>query len=298
MQTNDITLSQTFAGAGTGTRAKVIAPNLVVQATPGLNVTIEGTNFPDEASSWQPIGSHSTGYTPTSLATSFAWMRVQVDAAGDVRISGAQATTGAGGGGGGGGGAVTVANGADATQGAIADAAAAPGGAGTLSAKLRTLTGAAGAPTDAAAAAAGTGDYGLIAAVKRALLNWAALLSRLPAALGPQTAANSLSVAPATDAEFVVIPDTAATASVSRVAASLTSVQLLAPNSLRRAVVIVNESNTATLFVRWGTAASSSAYTYAVPPGGTLEYEPRTVYTGAIHGIWTAVGGAAQITEV
>lgn len=43
-------------------------------------------------------------------------------------------------GGGGGGGAVTIADGADATQGAIADAAASAGGTGTVSAKLRLMT--------------------------------------------------------------------------------------------------------------------------------------------------------------
>lgn len=42
--------------------------------------------------------------------------------------------------GGGGGGAVTVADGADVTQGAIADAASTAGGTGTLSAKLRLMT--------------------------------------------------------------------------------------------------------------------------------------------------------------
>lgn len=41
---------------------------------------------------------------------------------------------------GGGGGAVTIADGADVTQGAIADAATTAGGAGTLSAKLRLVT--------------------------------------------------------------------------------------------------------------------------------------------------------------
>lgn len=44
------------------------------------------------------------------------------------------------GGGGGGGGAVTIADGADVTEGAIADAASTAGGAGTVSAKLRRLT--------------------------------------------------------------------------------------------------------------------------------------------------------------
>lgn len=42
--------------------------------------------------------------------------------------------------GGGVGGAATIADGADATEGAIADAAASPGGAGTVSAKLRETT--------------------------------------------------------------------------------------------------------------------------------------------------------------
>ncbi len=43
-------------------------------------------------------------------------------------------------GGGGGGGAVTVADGADVTQGAVADTASTAGGVGTLSAKLRLMT--------------------------------------------------------------------------------------------------------------------------------------------------------------
>jgi hypothetical protein len=43
-------------------------------------------------------------------------------------------------GGGGGGGAITIADGADVTQGAIADAASSAGGTGTLSAKLRLVT--------------------------------------------------------------------------------------------------------------------------------------------------------------
>lgn len=71
------------------------------------------------------------------------------------------------GGGGGGGGAATIADGADVTQGAIADAVVAAGAAGTLSAKLRRLT----------------TDIG-------------AMLAQLPATLGIKTSAASLSVAP------------------------------------------------------------------------------------------------------
>ena len=43
-------------------------------------------------------------------------------------------------GGGGGGGAVTVADGSDVTEGAIADAAVTPGATGSISAKLRTIS--------------------------------------------------------------------------------------------------------------------------------------------------------------
>lgn len=55
-------------------------------------------------------------------------------------VGGSGQPTGAGGGAGGGGGAVTIANGSDATQGAIADAAPTAGSTGTISAKLRLMT--------------------------------------------------------------------------------------------------------------------------------------------------------------
>lgn len=65
-----------------------------------------------------------------------------------------EATSGLGGNGNGSGGAVTVADGADVAQGAT---------------------------TQAAAAADGTGNYSSLQAAKRGLLNWAALLARIPA---------------------------------------------------------------------------------------------------------------------
>lgn len=51
-----------------------------------------------------------------------------------------------------------------------------------------------GALTASAAPADGTGNYSIIAALKRVLLNGASLLARIPAALGSQAAAGSLSV--------------------------------------------------------------------------------------------------------
>lgn len=67
--------------------------------------------------------------SPPSLTT--GWFGyAQCDNLGQLLVSG----------GGGGGGAVTVADGADVTQGAIADATVAAGATGTVSAKLRRLT--------------------------------------------------------------------------------------------------------------------------------------------------------------
>lgn len=53
----------------------------------------------------------------------------------------------------------------------------------TLIGHVDGLETATGAPTATAAGADGTGDYGVIAALKRGLLNWASLLGRVPAAL-------------------------------------------------------------------------------------------------------------------
>lgn len=57
---------------------------------------------------------------------------------------------------------------------------------------LTSISTATGGQTSNPAPADGMGDYGLIAGIKRGLLNWAALLSRLPASLGGKGAAASL----------------------------------------------------------------------------------------------------------
>lgn len=67
----------------------------------------------------------------------------------------------------------------DATLSAVGAAVAAVAG------HVDGLEAATGAQGDAAAAADGTGNYSLIAAAKRALLNWATLLARIPAAVTP-----------------------------------------------------------------------------------------------------------------
>lgn len=92
------------------------------------------------------------------------------------------------------------------------------------------------------------------------------------------------------------VRSTAATATLANVGSSTSSVQLLASNTGRLGAVICNDS-TSILYVKFGTAASATSYTYKVAAAGTLEL-PLSLYTGVIHGIWVAVNGNARVTEL
>lgn len=84
------------------------------------------------------------------------------------------------------------------------------------------------------------------------------------------------------------------TATRSTVAASATSVTLLAVDATRKSSTIHNDS-TATLYVGCGTvAASLTSFTYKVAPDGFVEIEYG--YTGEIRGIWSSATGNARIT--
>lgn len=76
-----------------------------------------------------PVGGVANAAAPTFTEGRYGYL--SFDLSGNLRTTGS---------GGGGGGAVTIADGADVTEGAIADAASSAGGVGTLSAKLRLMT--------------------------------------------------------------------------------------------------------------------------------------------------------------
>ena len=107
----------------------------------------------------------------------------------------------------------------------------------------------------------------------------------------------------AVDAEGRVITTTEGggggvlSATVTRVAASATSVTLLAANATRRGVIVHNDSN-ADLWLKFGATASATSYTVKLGPGDLYESPSSPVYPGIIHGIWSAADGAAQITEL
>jgi hypothetical protein len=112
------------------------------------------------------------------------------------------------------GGAMTVADGADVTQGAIADAAATAGSTGTISAKLRLMTSqidafntALGLMADAACAT-DNGSCSTIALLKRGNQRQSSLIALLPTSLGQKTMAASFAVALASDQSAIPVTGT------------------------------------------------------------------------------------------
>lgn len=87
------------------------------------------------------------------------------------------------------------------------------------------------------------------------------------------------------------------TATLTNVAASISSVQLLAANADRKMAVFVNDSDK-NAYVKFGITASTTSYSYLLTSGQTLEL-PEPVYTGRIDCIWDAsVTGSMRITEL
>lgn len=91
--------------------------------------------------------------------------------------------------------------------------------------------------------------------------------------------------------------ETIASASLSSVSSSATTVSLLASNASRKGAYFFNES-TQVLYLKFGTTASATSYTAQLSPNAFYEMPPRPIYTGAIDGIWAAANGAVRITEL
>lgn len=87
-----------------------------------------------------------------------------------------------------------------------------------------------------------------------------------------------------------------ATSAVTRVPVNVTaSTTLLSSNTARRGTVVYNES-TGSLYVKFGTTATATSYTYRVASNQTLELEYG--YNGRIDAILSSGSGNAQITEL
>jgi hypothetical protein len=88
---------------------------------------------------------------------------------------------------------------------------------------------------------------------------------------------------------------TSTTPTQSSVAASTSSVSLLAANTARRGATIYNDS-TADLYLKLGASASTTSFTIKLAAGDY--YEVPFGYTGAVTGIWSSATGNARITEL
>jgi hypothetical protein len=94
----------------------------------------------------------------------------------------------------------------------------------------------------------------------------------------------------------VTVAGTISGATISAVPASVTSVSLLAARPARRGVVVVNDG-AATLYLAFAATASTTAYSYKMPPNATFEM-PVPPYGGAISAIWSDAVGSARVTEL
>lgn len=101
-----------------------------------------------------------------------------------------------------------------------------------------------------------------------------------------------------TSAGLVVRPiaPSTQTSTTTSVAASVVSVQLLAANTARKGFSVVNTSTTDTLYLKIGSAASTTDYTAPLLPLGY--FEVPFGYVGSVFGVWgPAASGQANITE-
>jgi hypothetical protein len=94
----------------------------------------------------------------------------------------------------------------------------------------------------------------------------------------------------------------ASNAPMTSVNASLNPIQLLVANGARKGVSVFNASNPlstspATIFIAYGIVTTKTLYVTQIPPGALWEM-PLPIVPLPIYGWWSAVNGAAQITEV
>lgn len=112
--------------------------------------------------------------------------------------------------------------------------------------------------------------------------------------LGQKTMANSTPIVIASDQSAIPVTfGGSAVATVTRVAVSTTVATLSASNAAKTKVIVHNE--TGTLYVKLGSGATSTDYSYRLTAQTTLEIEG---YTGIVTGIKQTGSTDAQVTEV
>lgn len=112
---------------------------------------------------------------------------------------------------------------------------------------------------------------------------------------GALPTANTARIVTATD------PVKPATGTLANVAASASSVTLLAANAARKGAMITNDSS-ALLYVKLAaSAASTTSYTVVLAGAAAapfVYYEVPFGFAGEIRGIWASATGNARVTEL
>lgn len=116
------------------------------------------------------------------------------------------------------------------------------------------------------------------------------------------SAGNPLPVTGATTVTGTVVtselPSTTGVAA--NVASSASNVTILAANTARIGATVANDS-TAILYLKLGSASSSTSYTVQMAgstTGGISYYEVPYKYNGVITGTWASATGNARVTEL
>jgi hypothetical protein len=92
-------------------------------------------------------------------------------------------------------------------------------------------------------------------------------------------------------------PTQVGTATLANVSDTDSSTTLAAANADRIGLIVVNDS-TAILYLKYGSAATSTSCTYILGAGATWEM-PHPIYVGLVAGVWASnASGAARVTEL
>lgn len=86
-------------------------------------------------------------------------------------------------------------------------------------------------------------------------------------------------------------------ASLANVTNAVASSTLCAANTARRGLLVVNDSASATLYLKYGATASATSFSVSIPPGGNWSM-PAPIYTGIVDCIASAAVGTARVTEL
>jgi hypothetical protein len=115
---------------------------------------------------------------------------------------------------------------------------------------------------------------------------------RVPAGFNPfvlKVEVNDMPVSPSGDSAPL------AGSVVSTTSPAVTTPALLVAANPNRKSLSIQNAGTAVLFIDFDGTVSTTSYQARIPSNGY--FEPPVNYTGAIHGVWSAASGAAEIRE-